>query len=274
MKIHISLSGLIKIPTTLLDVVQTKVREKLLSYAYHALENDSEYTDTRNLIIQYMKDSNIEPIGLLESMSTSVIDLDVSGLPQSYYKFASFQDGLKLDLDSVNTKSKAYFVPPNKITVCIHDFKLMIYHKYIPHYRDIKTYFVNLDATVEHELTHYIQENFLHPANRVRKKQYDSRKADFDFDAYYTSPIEFDPTIKSEIADLKQYIQHYYRNSTLEPVQSNALIGFYVGAFSKDQVYKYITPNLEPSSFFLALKKKKPVAWKKAIKLFAIEMKK
>ena len=270
MEIQISLSGLIKLPPNLVSNVQNLVRIKLLSYALYSTES-SEYSEVHALIERLMKEYNIEPIDFMAAMQHTETNVDVSGLPKSYYKFMSLRDGIIIGLDNVNFKSAAYFSKPNKLFICTASLRKYLFSKYTVFYRDLKSYFDELDATVLHELTHYVQHNFLHEANKGMKSRYDSRKPDFDEDDYYSSQIEFDPTIKTEAAHLLEFCKRYYGAFRLEDSQINALVAYYVSAKSEAHTSKVVTPSIEVSKFFRSLKKVKPVAYKKAIKLFSTE---
>ena len=270
MKIEISLSGLIKLPPNLVSHVQNLVRIKLLSYALYSTES-SEYSEVHALIERLMKEYNIEPIDFMAAMQHTETNVDVSGLPKSYYKFMSLQDGIIIGLDNVNSKSAAYFSKPNKLFVCTAGLRKYLFSKFTVFYRDLKSYFDELDATVLHELTHYVQHNFLHEANKGMKSRYDSRRPDFDVDDYYSSQIEFDPQIKTEVAHLLEFCKRHYGTFRIEDSQINALVSYYVGAKSEAETSKLVTPSVLVSDFFKSLKKVKPMAYKKAIRLFSTE---
>lgn len=265
MKIQISLSGLIKLPATLLHNVQAAVKRKILSYAIHSTEGYDDYEHIFKLFNKYANDNNIALEPIIESMSDVEIDVNVEGLPTSYYKYAKPVDKIVIRLTTIGTNSAAHFSKPNTLTFNTFFIRSIMYSKHPVKYSDVVRYFESLDSTVEHEVSHFIQYNFLHPKNFGIKKRYEQKSEDFDIDDYYTSTVEFDPTIKSEANNFILALKDFYGSYLMDRKQLNARISYYVLA-SNDN--KLAIPGVGQSRFFSALKRKKPTAWKKAIRLF------
>lgn len=272
--IHKSTSGLIKIPQNALSHIQNTILIKVLSYAFHSTD-DNDHSDVHALIERMLKEHGIEPIDFMAAVVPTETNVDVSGLPKDYYKFgikSNKDETIIIGLDNVKERSNAYFAPPNKIFICTLPLRKILYKKTMVFYRDLLNYVEELKSTVAHELTHWVQHNFLHPSNRDKKEHYDSRLPDFQLDDYLTSRIEFDPTIKSELGRFMFYLRskgfpdgdHYDW-----PNIGNCLKSF-VGAYSKTN--PDFDFNVGQSDFFDALHRKEPKIWKKAVTIFASDV--
>ena len=126
--------------------------------------------------------------------------------------------------------------------------------------------------TFEHELTHYVQYKIL-PNNDSKGSAGELNKND----AYYNSPKEFDPLIRTAIGQYRGY-----ENDNLDigmKLNRSSWIGAFVGTIPFKKGVVSDLPSKEvgyvtPSSFFLSLKKNDEQKWKKAIKLFTQELEK
>lgn len=126
-------------------------------------------------------------------------------------------------------------------------------------------------STIEHELTHVIQYLVLGVLN---KKQIDDPKAIkvakssaiTKDDNYYLSQIEFDPMIKSAIAEIKAKLD-LFKNA--DEQQKREIVDTYVwGNVPSSVIKKQINNNTKKNSkFFAVLKLHDPNKWKKAVKL-------
>jgi len=114
----------------------------------------------------------------------------------------------------------------------------------------------DLLALVEHELTHLVQYRGLdHPSQRAGNY---ADEEDFS-DKYAMSQVEFDPLIKSAMGTARRALRTFRRDN---PNRSDReYLDSFVSAAEA-------IPGYGQSSFFAILKKRKPTAWKKAVKLF------
>jgi len=109
----------------------------------------------------------------------------------------------------------------------------------------------SIAASIKHELMHVVQLNVLSNLNarEFNDDSYDSG------DGYEFNPLEFQPLIVSEVAHFKSYGD-----------LSNQAIAYFTGS-SNARV-----GGIPKSSFFDKLYKKDREKWKKAIKLFTVEL--
>lgn len=275
MKIDINLrseSGLIKVPIKMLEHVQNLVRIKMLSYADQSTD-DNDHSDVHKLIMQLFDEYQLKPVDMNGAFMPTETNIDTSGLPKGYYKFSSRHDRtLIIALDNIKEGSNAYFTGPNKLYICTSPLRKILYSKFTVHLRDLKTYFEELDTTVYHELTHYIQFTFLHPSNKSVKEHYDSHSPDFTLDDYLTSRIEFDPQIKSEFAKFLRYLKSkgFPNSDHYDWPNISSCIRTFVYAIPKtDELFNH---SLKQSPFFEALKRVEPKAYKKAVRIFCNEI--
>jgi hypothetical protein len=117
-----------------------------------------------------------------------------------------------------------------------------------------------LIGLLEHELTHMVQYQALHPAQTAYHARYD----EYD-DDYKLSQLEFDPHIKSALGKFKQ-LQAKYK--AIPGYNVSELASAFVGA---EDVPTWMNPN-DASGFFDTLYHRAPARWKKAVKLFMHEL--
>lgn len=269
MKISIRLkseSGLIKLPPALFESVRSCLRVKLLSYAYYSLKGDKATEKSFEHIVEYMKQHKVEPEQLIMAMQNTTLAINLAGLPKSYYKFLNPSvQNIIVGLDHVKEKDEAYFIPPNKLYICTKAFRKVAFNvSWMADEEELELYFKLLDAVVAHELTHFVQRTLLHPANSIKK--YDGNTMEKDNFKYYTSIIEFDPLLKTDIA---YFIQKCNKHKPMNRYTLNKYIQYYVNSIDKNsELYPNIYPGFEPSQFFAELKLRKPSAYKKAIGIF------
>ena len=120
-----------------------------------------------------------------------------------------------------------------------------------------------LEATVRHEMRHAIQFLYLGDHPDQSKTKYSVARND---DNYYSSPVEFDPTIGSEVDEFLMYYK------TLDGYGKKP---------SKEKLSKMIkqvtgvekgTISLPTSGFFKSLKTIAPVRYRRAVKKFTYEV--
>jgi hypothetical protein len=111
---------------------------------------------------------------------------------------------------------------------------------------------------LEHELTHLIQHRFFNHADQLKGNY--SQTDEFD-DAYGLAPVEFDPLIKSSRATLRRLEQKYKGYPEFNRTE---MINAYLSAGPKPRWMH----DSDVCQFFEVLKRRAPVRWKKAVKLF------
>lgn len=128
----------------------------------------------------------------------------------------------------------------------------------------------NLQEVVWHELSHMVQFVFL-PSEQTEQRE--GRPTDKD--NYYTSPIEFGPLLRSVGAKLFSDAIYYFRTEKAdtwdgkpysEKVSDESIleeIKFYTDESKPKGNLNFV---ISPEPFFVALKKYKPTAYKKAVK--------
>lgn len=128
-------------------------------------------------------------------------------------------------------------------------------------------------GNIRHELTHAVQFEVLSRlhADQVKSTEdieIDGMSNDERTDLYLLSPLEFDPQIKS-MATLFKGIE-LYSKSLLNKYDRRKALGYVTGSdhteLTKGELEE-IGYNVR-SRFFLALKKRDPERWKRAVKIF------
>lgn len=263
----ISESGHIRVPKQLLDEVTKDARLLLLSYAYHATRLDHNIQKHHNTILQLLKHYNIKPIEKHLLNSVISIDVDDSDLPDSYHKFET-NKGKKVVLvriDHNETKFLGAFKKPNIIVICVQVMYKLLADPTISGDMILDTV-ADFDNTIDHELTHWVQNTYLHKMNI--EKHYDIEK-DKSMVPYYTSQVEFDPILKSEIVDFASKVRKAFPNGKFN---MNDVMQYYVGASHKSLSDLGLKLNgftvLLPSNYFKILKESKKDWYKKAVKIF------
>ena len=119
-------------------------------------------------------------------------------------------------------------------------------------------------STLEHELMHMVQSYVLAPTDtkQVETNYQLTRhsKKMTDYDAYFNSQIEFDPTIVSSVAQFKMIKDHLTKKGV--KFKDKEQLEFFVSA----KPYRGQDEGFYVSPFFAALKKHDKPKWKKAIK--------
>jgi len=254
---YISESGLIKIPRQLLDGVKNEAHLLFLSYAYHTTRLDSTVAKYHNLILKMLEYYNLTPIDNHLLSNEFVINFDDSDLPKSYRKYER-PDKAKtvlVKIDKVRLNTYGYYLAPNTICLCTSRLYRLLRDPKVDEDLILEA-FKNIDGTIDHELTHFIQKNYLHPYNQKMLPDYSKIGDD-----YYNSPVEFDPTIKS---DLIWFAEVAYK---LPPSQINDAIKYWIGS-----TYRIEYP-FRPSNFFRSLRKNNPDQYLKAVKIFVSKAK-
>ncbi|ASV44071.1 hypothetical protein PBI_SCTP2_56 [Salicola phage SCTP-2] len=149
-------------------------------------------------------------------------------------------------------------------------------------------------STIEHELAHYIQHNYLKQKSekQVEKPDYKHEHGSKEnYDEYFGSEVEYSPQILSAVRDFEkffnsmsdesqQYIDKQYKRNIFNYIvgQTNTLqtLSEYSGENLKgidNTLTNFRTVKL-PRSFFMSLKNSDNEKWKKAVKYFWNEINK
>lgn len=250
--------GLIKVPTSWLEAGKRLLVSQIITWADYKLagkfpelqkvvdelfeENKSYYRDK----LKYRPDDKIQAMTITAN--------DLSG---SYTSLNSSSDTITFAVSWEPRNTQGVYLPKRNATVM---FPLSLdYLEKFPsnrsHPDDIRIALKTLLATLEHELRHAVQFMLLpHDDQRYQKPGYEKHKEE-----YFTSPIEFDPTIGSaveEYLDLKEYDIELNRLS-LERFLAMRPAGM---------------SGVQPHKMFIALKKGSPVQYKRAVKKFIEEL--
>ena len=192
-------------------------------------------------------------------ISVSKIPVSSEGLPSNYNKLQPKVTSILFaimwnkttDLGGWNHGKNALVIYPEAID----------YMSYWPsqrsHPEDISMAIATLKGTIEHELRHMMQYVFLgqHEAQREYKKGYNKGGAD-----YYTSPVEFDPSIGSVA---REFVSLYGIANEARPHDLAKAMAMFVGArptpgshhiFSVVRFFKHMKAEA-PQRYRLAVKK-------------------
>jgi hypothetical protein len=135
----------------------------------------------------------------------------------------------------------------------------------------------HIDGLVDHELTHYIQFKVIGRGHEQQIQNTGRSHAEpgshqSNTDSYYSSQIEFDPQIKSAIANIVTSINRLKRKLKRD-FNWHVLARVAVGELSHDEAFEQLKLDdnalvVEPLHFFTTLKRVDQVKWRKAVKLF------
>ena len=194
--------GLIKVDTSVLNTFQHFVAANVISWA------DQVYVDNKSLKLKnptkykYVQSekASIDPnIWNVENEAFSkTLGMDF----KNPYGEETVMLTLVFDLEGRFTQgSLGGFLPSNNAiiispTPIIEDMGRLFFKGNNSLLRDMID---RLNETVHHELRHAVQYNFLHADQVARNDKYKSDKDIGKLDAYYTSPVEFDPIIGSTL---------------------------------------------------------------------------
>lgn len=252
--------GLIKVPTSWLEAGKRLLVSQIITWADYQLagkfpelqkaidelfeEHKSYYRDN----LKYNPDEKIQ--------ATTIKTNDLSG---SYTTLNPTSETITFAVSWEPRNTQGVYLPKRNATV-LFPMSLDYLEKFPTHRShpdDIKIALNSLLATLEHELRHAVQFILLpHDDQKYQKPGYEKHKEE-----YFTSPIEFDPTIGSAIGeylDLKEYGIKLNRQS-LERFLAMRPSGM---------------SGVQPHKLFIALKNGSPVQYKRAVKKFIEELNK
>lgn len=152
---------------------------------------------------------------------------------------------------------------------------------------NVNKFMKNVNSTIEHELAHLIQYQYLKKKSVDQVSTYDSN--DLDAFKYYASQVEFSPQIISAINDLAVFVDII--GDQAEPEYFDYVVKYLIGEIPNESslISKIKENNIKgpdnpflgsgdvikgSRNFFRLLKDKKPKAWRKAVKYLTTEIKK
>jgi hypothetical protein len=117
----------------------------------------------------------------------------------------------------------------------------------------------SLLGTVEHELTHAVQHMLLSKLDLNQITRSDDSK-----DSYFQSNIEFDPWVKTAVAQLKSAVRQY------DASDRKLVLDYAFGIRDTNELQQAGLKSVR--KFFMALRADSELRWKKAIKLTTTEL--
>lgn len=263
-----SLSGLIQVPKDLLNKVRDQAHLLLLSWAYHETRLNPSYKNHHELILKLCKYYKITPLDKFKLSTSFKVTYTDEDLPKSYFKYYNNsikQVSVKLDHEARSTLY-GYFQQPDMISFSTKSFLITLSNSTMDE-DGILRYFNIVDNAIEHELTHFIQYNYLHKSNIAQRADYSD-----SLEGYYGSNIEFDPSIKSAMYYFAEMLVS--DKSILEKYTVNDAVKFFTlsdngleVSFDNGKIHLKDT-KLTRSDLFLTLKNLDIEKYKIALKTF------
>ena len=261
--------GLIGIPPIMLDKIKKYIRKNMLWWARDRFKNKTRefpelFKEFKNIVKKY---NVIIPPEKYKS-SVDVIPVDLQGMGPKYEKFSPTVEKIYLYFDhkQTDTDTRAYWWPEHT-AIIIHPMAI----KYIKNYPSSRSHPIDIEiaineiiASAEHELRHMVQYIILNQSEQIKKKE---KYKDYG-DDYFSSPIEFDPTIGSNVDEFMKNINILSRGKkSISPKNMALYVKQFVGAAPSSSFELFSV-----SPFFKALKKTSPVKYKIAVKKFITEI--
>jgi hypothetical protein len=303
-KIFLS-EGMIKLPVKMFKEGERLIVSDICSYVITDLEKYKREPDV-HLFSEHVKkvaSQHAAPLRSLKKKTRSKfkIKLSLEGLPEKYREGFGSDKNLDLDLDWVRKGRLTDLgaggsykdTEAGKIVIGIFPIIELELEKKVAlnkkreeegkknahlYSEMVDLFDRRLDRILlsfEHELTHYVQYKAL---SKLSDKQTGHSEHPGKRDAYFNSQIEFDPLIRSALGEF-----HTMEKDNDEAGMKGSRrdwIAIFVGSksipsqkFAMARSEKY-GGFIEPSDFFLSLKKHSPDKWRKAVKLFTQEIEK
>ena len=290
--------GLIKLPATALKTIVNKTFGLVLGRLYQELPT------IRPMLSELAKDRDIKLVPTGADTKAFSVPIDLTELPKKYQVIdAAPKLGILVDWrDSKRSKlgtrsaSGLYTHDETKpvITIGVKEFipskvkRVMFEISLSERQRkdplkelrqDLEGRMDIIESTIEHELTHYVQYQLLKPLDD-RQAQMASEDEEIKLGkraAYYNSPVEFHPTIRSAVT---RYITDERLNLLFELRGTRSFwIRVFTGAtpVKTSGVHRLVSTSengglVKPDVFFLALRSADMNKWKLAVKLFTQEL--
>lgn len=196
-----------------------------------------------------------------KDMSVHVIRMNTSDMPLNYQQLHPTEPDIRFALYWLRGATTLGVWRPDKRALMVYPYALDYLARYpceANHPDDLAAALDALRETVTHELRHMVQYMLLgdHPEQRAMKSNYAQHGDD-----YFTSPVEFDPTIGSSIQEFVQMWNVYSEDGG--GMDLKRAIMRYTGAVPTGQFANFAT-----TKFFRALKRTAPERWKVAVRKF------
>ena len=291
-QIQTVLEGLIKIPENALEEALLFVLEQYAKFLQHILDvskalSPDEEKAIAAVIADLKTDYKLDLHGEYRGNATHNIFNDGKGIPDSY-RTKTKRDNYGFEGKTVvimasnngNTTSAAYYQPRPHSDLIYVDIgryaKPDVIQSFVRNSLNYRTVVTQIRGVLKHELTHYVQYNYLAPmdARQVDSEFYrNSSNANHDMspedkDRYYLGQIEFDPHIKTSVATLLSAYQEIENDSgwKLFPEDKFVLFQQFIGARQKAAFVAGVMFTLPVSKFFFALKRKDKRRYQLAVK--------
>lgn len=288
------LEGLIKVPDSLLELVAKEVvgliYGRLINYLTIAkesysdeemdvfFEHEVEFVRNNNHLYTYSYDYLEKKFEL--EIELTKHDLYIEGYPKPVSDSIELLVDITCDTDAIGASiqfGKGFNFVKLNIDLRKHFHKLKgetaegkeIYSSKLS---NIKSDLKDIKALIKHELMHFVQYIYFNPqtnkGNVYKVNYYNKDKDgninmnDVDFDKYFTSEVEFNPYLQSEI---ERFRKRYYIPDNLSLTYFN--IQEFIGLPRKDEKPTGYTPVVV-SDYFKTLRRKSPTKFKKAAKIF------
>lgn len=284
--------GLIKLPPKMLaEMTQFAVYWYLcalkdeLEVNYEGREYSLLFQELRSAMTRYgiskLDDDDSEEAGRLKDSPRSKskrFTIDFTDMPHDYVERVAAKANLTADelyesLEKKSLKLFVYFISPKvlgtanahydptpqQIVISLDKFCKPDQKMHIKLNFKLDQYV----GVVQHELTHAIQHIFLGALHDKQIESADKSEPDYSHAKYLASPIEYDPWIKSSIADVKSIIRLNPKAKPADVIAFATVSSAKAIGFEPDDLKR--TRN-----FFATLKKKDDKRWQRASKLLMV----
>jgi len=263
--------GLIAIPPKMLDHV-------MFLLTYHVLwrmrdrfegkqkELPEQYAAFKKLVANFGETLPPEPYKLDGPVSVTRIPVTLDGMPSNYLHLKPKTDSIFFAIDWRPGKMNGAW-RQDKLALIVYPCSLDYIERYPTsrsHPDDLEVGLDTLAETISHELRHMVQFVLLgdYPEQLKMKADYKSHGSD-----YFTSPVEFDPTIGSAVQEFLHLWRIYGESSSSKNVKMSQAIRQFTGMATAPRFSTFETPK-----FFAALKKTAPERYRVAVKKFLKEL--
>lgn len=258
--------GLIKVDQSVLDTFQHFVRANVISWADQIYARNKSLKLKNPAKFKYVQNakSTIDPyIWETENEAfTKTLGMDF----KNPYGEGAVLITLVFDLEGRFTRdSLGCFLPErNGLIICPTPILDHLGQKFFKGQNHILDEIVDeLNDTVQHELRHAVQYNFLHSDQYERNSKYSSDKEIGKLDAYYTSPVEFDPIIGSTLRSFKIIMKANPKADAKQVIRE--LLGFSPRKIAQGETYDQTATSFD---FYDALKRTDTNKYRIAVKKF------
>lgn len=258
--------GLIGVPPVMLDKIKKYIRKNILWWASDRLKNKSrDFPELFKGLKSSVKKYNVViPSDKYEGQAYA-IPVDLQGMGPKYENLSPTVEKIILYFDHNRTDMMGFWWPEkNALILCPMAVDFI---KNYPSGRndpeDIELAIDQIITTAEHELRHMVQYIVINQPEQIKRKE----KYNDNGDDYFTSPLEFDPTIGTNVGMFMKFVDLYSERKPITPQKMALFVKQFVGAEPSSRFDMFaVTP------FFKSLKKTSPVKYKIAVKKFITEI--